>query len=214
MKKILFVFTLTILCLGTASAQEGFGFGAKVGANVSNLRYSTEGLALRLESQVGPTAGIFADYVFRNGFGVAVEAIYAKQGLKWDATEVVDAVYTREYDMRIHMHHLEFPVLASYYFADGFAVRLGIQPGVLLRDRTNYTIVTFRNGEEWERQELDLKDIYERFDLSIPFGFSYLFPFGLMFDTRYHFGLRNINRYFDDTRIRNDYFSVTVGYRF
>ena len=61
-------------------------------------------------------------------------------------------------------------------------------------------------------EELDVKDGYKHFDISIPVGFSYEYE-NVILEAQYRIGLNkwNLDGYAD--KMRSSVFSVTVGYR-
>ena len=64
---------------------------------------------------------------------------------------------------------INIPVLANFYVAKGFALKIGLQPGFLV------------NAEE---NGVDYKDVCNTFNLSLPIGLSYEFANGITLDLR------------------------------
>ncbi len=75
MKKVLLSIAALFTVATYASAQEtGFGFGPKVGINLSNQTL------LDGDYKTGLTAGVFADYRFSNLFALSADVLYSRQG--------------------------------------------------------------------------------------------------------------------------------------
>ena len=114
MKKVLLSIAALFTVATYASAQEtGFGFGPKVGINLSNQTL------LDGDYKTGLTAGVFADYRFSNLFALSADVLYSRQGAKGD-------------DAKIKTDNLNIPILANFYLVKGLAVKAGVQPGFLL----------------------------------------------------------------------------------
>ena len=111
MKKVLLSIAALFTVATYASAQEtGFGFGPKVGINLSNQTL------LDGDYKTGLTAGVFADYRFSN--------LYSRQGTKGEG-------------VKVKTDNLNIPILANFYLVKGLAVKAGIQPGFLLKAKNN-----------------------------------------------------------------------------
>ena len=114
MKKVLLSIAALFTVATYASAQEtGFGFGPKVGINLSNQTLFDG------DYKTGLTAGVFADYRFSNLFALSADVLYSRQGAKGD-------------DAKIKTDNLNIPILANFYLVKGLAVKAGVQPGFLL----------------------------------------------------------------------------------
>ena len=60
----------------------------------------------------------------------------------------------------------------------------------------------------------DVKDAYEKTNISIPIGISYEFS-NFVFDARYNLSVTKINKNSDsNNKYRSDLFQITVGYKF
>ena len=63
---------------------------------------------------------------------------------------------------------------------------------------------------------VDMKDLYKKFDFSIPVGISYQFKVPVTIDARYQIGLSKLNKEsipgVKDSK--NSVFTLTVGYKF
>ena len=96
MKKVLLSIAALFTVATYASAQEtGFGFGPKVGINLSNQTL------LDGDYKTGLTAGVFADYRFSNLFALSADVLYSRQGSKIENS-----------DIKLRTDYLNIPVLA------------------------------------------------------------------------------------------------------
>ena len=186
MKKLVLSLIAVVTLCGAVSAQ-GFGWGAKVGFNVSNISNSN------LNSKVGLTAGVFGVYEFSSPFAVSANLLYSREG-------------GRDGDYALKEHYLNIPILFNAYIIPGLAVKAGIQPGFMLGAKAKDKI----NGS---RETENVSDAFTTMDFSIPVGVSYELPFayGIILDARYNIGVANVLKV---GTARNNYFSITAGVRF
>ena len=105
MKKVLLSIAALFTVATYASAQEtGFGFGPKVGINLSNQTL------LDGDYKTGLTAGVFADYRFSNLFALSADVLYSRQGTKGEG-------------VKVKTDNLNIPILANFYLVKGLAVK-------------------------------------------------------------------------------------------
>lgn len=143
--------------------------------------------------QIGFTVGAELGYMSGTWFkpSIGVQYINASTQLKITGDKV-----------DIKNDYLAIPVLANFYFSDGFAFKVGVQPAFLLSAKFD--------GE-------DNKDCVNSFDFTIPVGLSYEFN-NIVLDARYNIGLQNSIK--SDcktagfTNLTNGYATITVGYKF
>ena len=110
-------------------------------------------------------------------------------------------------DFKTSLDYINIPILANAYLFKGFAVKVGVQPGFLVRANEKYS----RGGISYDE---DMKDACNKVDLSIPIGVSYEYA-SFVFDARYNWGLTNTWK--DDARNKkshNSVFMFSVGYKF
>ena len=112
--------------------------------------------------------------------------MYTQQG--WE-TKANGKTYTQKLD------YINIPVLANFYVAKGFALKIGLQPGFLV--------------------SADDKSSFESFNLSLPIGLSYEFKNGITLDLRGTPGLTAVNKNSSsDWKLRSDCSTLTIGYKF
>lgn len=105
-------------------------------------------------------------------------------------------------DCTLKLDYLNVPILANFYVAKGFAVKLGVQPGFKLSSKAKVK----GSGAS---KEVDVDGV-KSVDLSIPVGVSYQYQ-NIVFDARYNWGVTKI---VDDADSKHSVFQITVGYKF
>lgn len=160
----------------------------KVGVNIANITDVNDA-----DPRIGLAAGAEFEYGLTDNIGLSAGVLYSMQGVK---TIIVDADCTSKLD------YLNVPILANYYVAKGFAVKLGVQPGFKLSSKAKFK-------EPGGSKEVDVDGI-KSVDLSIPVGLSYQYQ-NIVFDARYNWGVTKI---VDDVDSKHSVFQITVGYKF
>ena len=136
--------------------------------------------------KAGLVAGAEFGYNFTENMGVTAGLLYTMQGAK-----------SKGLDKNMNLDYLNIPILFNFYVAPGFALKAGVQPGILTRAKLDDT---------------DIKDHYKSIDVSIPLGASFDIS-DFVIDARYNLGaLFNI---YDasDFKSHNSVIMVTVGYK-
>ena len=139
------------------------------------------------DPRAGLTIGAEAEYYTKTPWlSVSAALMYTQQG--WE-TKVNGKTYTQKLD------YINIPVLANFYVAKGFALKIGLQPGFLV--------------------SADDKSSFESFNLSMPIGLSYEFKNGITLDLRGTPGLTAVNKNStSDWKLRSDCSTLTIGYKF
>ena len=174
MKK-LFVMAAMVLSSVGAFAQQAAGtttIQPKVGLNVATI---ADG-----DWKAGFAAGAELQHQATDKVGIAVGALYSAQGFKKD-----HFTWTPGY--------INVPITLNYYVAQGFALKVGVQPGFMVA-----------------KDDMS-DDAVKTFDLSIPLGMSYEYQ-NLVFDARYNIGCTKVFKHSDEGY--NNVIQITVGYKF
>lgn len=230
MKRRFTAFVVALLGAVSAFAQPEagtFSLTPKVGitgASTGDLYGTTHNFSsdFKLDANsigtVGFVAGVEAGYQVSKKFAVTAGLLYSQQGTERDAA-IPDYHESSISDKsKLNLDYLNIPILANVYLFKGFAVKAGIQPGILLsaKDKANQT-ATGVFAEFDDHEELDLKSYCNKIDFAIPVGISYEF-YNVIIDARYNFGVTNILK---DDKIgkdvengKNGVFQLTVGYKF
>lgn len=203
MKKLFLGAFMALFCITYVNAQ-GVTFGAKAGVNLASFKgESSDGYDGRTSFHLGAVAEISISDVF----SVQPELLYSSQGAKGE-----NSLINRKFTYKLN--YLTIPIMAKYYFAEGFSIVAGPQVGILLSAKEDYEEIT---GSISDSGTDDVKEIVNGIDFGLNFGIDYKMETGLNFGARYNFGLSNI---WDDAisdesaNPENSVFQISVGYFF
>ena len=191
MKK-LFLAVVAMMVSAATFAQNEVGqltIQPKVGVNIANITDADDA-----DPRIGLAAGAEFEYGLTDNIGLSAGVLYSMQGFK---TTIIDDDCTWKLDF------LNVPILANFYVAKGFAVKLGVQPGFKLSSKAKF------KGSGGSK-EVEVEDGVKSVDLSIPVGLSYQYQ-NIVFDARYNWGVTKI---VDDVDSKHSVFQITVGYKF
>ena len=191
MKK-LFLAVVAMMISAATFAQNEVGqltIQPKVGVNIANITDADDA-----DPRIGLAAGAEFEYGLTDNIGLSAGVLYSMQGVK---TIIIDDDCTWKLDF------LNVPILANFYVAKGFAVKLGVQPGFKLSSKAKF------KGSGGSK-EVEVEDGVKSVDLSIPVGLSYQYQ-NIVFDARYNWGVTKI---VDDVDSKHSVFQITVGYKF
>jgi hypothetical protein len=202
---------------GTWSLQPILGVGASTITNAANLNLSgNKELDKRATSAY--LIGVEGEYQFADKFSVAAGVNYTSQGCGWD--DYNDGINKLK-DLRADLGYIKIPIVANYYIFKGFAVKAGIQFGVMASSKIKLHQEGKMNifGEARDADidySVDIKNQFQKFDFSIPIGVSYQFKVPIVIDARYQIGLTKLNK---ETapgakNLKNSVLMLTVGYKF
>ena len=137
------------------------------------------------EARTGLVVGAEGEYYTTTPWlSVSAALLYQQQGWKikgFDADKI---------------DFINIPVLANFYVAKGFALKIGLQPGF---------IVSADKG---------IKDDCNKFTLSLPVGLSYEFKNGITLDLRGAAAITKLNKSGNKVKWYNDGGMLTIGYKF
>ncbi len=193
MKKILLstIMAFASLAIYAQSSVGSIRFTPSVGITVANVTNSES------DYKVGFIAGADALYQITDVIGLSGGLYYSQQGCK----EKVDRI-----DVTLSNDYLNIPLMVNAYVAPNFALKLGIQPSILL--------TADLKAKEGYSVSIDAKELYNSFDLSLPVGASYEFS-NIVVDARYNIGLTSLlSDAPSSDNGKNSVFQFTVGYRF
>ena len=191
MKK-LFLAVVAMMISAATFAQNEVGqltIQPKVGVNIANITDADDA-----DPRIGLAAGAEFEYGLTDNIGLSAGVLYSMQGVK---TTIIDDDCTWKLDF------LNVPILANFYVAKGFAVKLGVQPGFKLSSKAKF------KGSGGSK-EVEVEDGVKSVDLSIPVGLSYQYQ-NIVFDARYNWGVTKI---IDGVDSKHSVFQITVGYKF
>ena len=226
---MMMIAVMAVACL-TASAQNEVGqftLQPKVGMNFANLsgaNYATTGSTTENSNiMVDFALGVEAEYGLAKNFSVAAGIMYSRQGCDYGEYKASNGYTSGGWDKNQNkLGYLTIPIVANFYFAKGFAIKAGIQPGFLLSANAKIDGVGVTPSDD-----KNIKDACNSFDLSIPLGLSYETD-KIVIDARYNLGLTKINKSKeelqnlglsnlfnkDDDDCKNSVIQITLGYKF
>jgi hypothetical protein len=190
MKKMMMIAVMAVMCL-TANAQKmrhGAGkitIQPMIGFSVGTFRGEyTSGTITGNEARVGLAIGAEAEYYTTTDWlSLSAALKYEQLGWEWKNASTVKLDY------------IDIPLMANFYVAKGFALKVGLQPGFMVSDNVN--------GE------------FKSFNLSIPVGLSYEFKNGITLDLRGGYSLTRVDKFDgNDFKYYTDGGSLTIGYKF
>jgi len=219
MKKMMMMLFMATVAL-TASAQNEVGqltLQPKVGfnlANITDIRVKTSSYTDNTEKgnlKGDFVLGLEAEYGIEEKISVAAGLLYSRQGTDFGEVKVYgnpDGSVSEGWDKyQYNLGYLNIPIVANFYFAKGFAIKAGIQPGFLLSAKEKVDGVG-----NTKSIDIDRKDNCKSFDLSIPLGLSYEYE-KAVFDLRYNLGVSKVFKDGDE-KSKNSVIQFTVGYKF
>lgn len=175
MKRIITVFVVGFTLLSSAKAQ--VSFGVKAGGALTSIPGTISN-----KSKSGLYGGITAGIPLKKGFSLHGELYYSQQGNKQPY------ILTDEWGNEVgkgksiyKLNYINLPVLIRYALPKGFYAETGLQAGLLVGAKMKIASA-----------KIDIKDYYESFDLSLPFGIGYTLKNGLGANLRYNVGLTNV----------------------
>ncbi len=199
----------TLLSAMAATAQtEGGKFLLKpiAGISISDL---TEENDKPYNSKVGFTGGVEVEYGLTPKLGVSLGILYAQQGGKYEETNntrnplngEILASETTKYKVKVD--YVNLPLLANFYVGRGFAIKAGVQMGILVSDKWTYRYTNelkFHMDEPYHisgqgdgfHKNARMTDFGKSIDFGIPVGLSYEYH-DFIVDARYYFGLTKID---------------------
>lgn len=186
MKKILLLAVALVMTL-SVSAQHSTGSISlipKVGINLANLAGDISDNSIK----VGLVAGADVMYQLSPLVGLSGGLYYSVQGCQFSG------------DNKLSIDELNIPLLANFYVAQNFALKVGLQPGFILSAERKSDKTTY-----------DVKSDTQTLELCVPIGASYEYE-DFVFDARYNLGVSKINK--SNGSSRNSVFQITVGYKF
>lgn len=191
--------------------------------------------------KLGFEGGVDIEYMVHDRIGLTVGAMYAMQSEKFKDYHIGEKragsenlyEFSKFENTRVNFGFLNVPVKCNVYLTDNFALKAGVQLGFMLSAKFKYNVVSGlydklnpgniiyydANGNPAQEgsdvylaEEIDAKESYKHFDISIPVGFSYEYE-NVILEAQYRIGLSKLNLDGYADKLRSSVFSVTVGYR-
>jgi len=195
MKKLMIAAIAVIGFSAAGLAQQQVKFGPKAGVNLATISGNDDS-----EMKIGFHVGAVAEIKFNDKFSLQPEVLYSAQGAKEKG----------EGDGKMNNDYINIPIMAKYYFVEGFSIEAGPQVGFLMKSEA-----------KGENASVDTKDFYKSVDFGLGIGLAYDLPMGLFVNARYNIGLSKINEDFDfggitvETEdLKNNVIQIGVGFKF
>ena len=208
MKKNLLLLALMAVTM-TAQAQHEEGdvtIQPRIGVSFSNIT-GDDFFSVDTKMKVNLTYGFEAEYYFADQFSIAGGLLFTNQGYKFDYYEIDNSKKVATFDN----YYAVVPITLNYYLVEGLAVKAGVQPSFRVKTKLKADDTKMDLDEALDflfpNQEVSLN----KFDLSIPVGFSYEYN-KIVFDARYNFGLIKIFKGLEG-KSRNSLITLTLGYK-
>ena len=186
MKKIIML--AVAMCMAVSiSAQHRVGSISiipKVGFNLANLAGDVNGNSIKF----GMAGGADAMYQLSDLVGLSGGLMLSMQGCELEG------------DNSFSLLEINIPLLANFYVTKNFALKVGLQPGIIASAKSH-------SGNNTATVTSSCQTIV----LSLPIGASYEYK-DFVFDARYNLGLSKTNK--GNGSQRNSVFQITVGYKF
>ena len=186
MKKVLML-AIAMFMAVSVSAQSSVGsvkLIPKVGFNLANLAGDVSGNSIKF----GLVGGADVMHQLSDLVGLSGGALLSMQGCEGDG------------DSSFSLLEINIPLLANFYVAKDFALKVGLQPGIIASAKN-------KSGNS----STSVTSSCQTLELCIPLGASYEYR-DFVFDARYNLGLSKINK--GNGSQRNSVFQITVGYKF
>ena len=239
MKKSIIILIIFVCGIADMMAQDQKGklsIKPMVGVNLSTFGNATIDM---YQMKVGLTGGAELEYGINPWLGLSLGLMYSQQGAKIDGSfdaMVADDSGNRwltntQMNGKLKCDYLNLPLMANVYIPaiKGLAFKAGVQVGILASDKmtvdgtiaiinTNYASSTFEYVDGAKLNQISsystsITDVCKSVDFGIPLGLSYEYK-NVVLDARYFFGLTKIDKTDDPDSARNQYLSITLGYKF
>lgn len=211
MKKVFLAIAAVVLSATTAMAQSEAGsvyIKPMVGGTLTTLTKLDD-----TKMKLGLVGGAEFGYQISDEFAVTAGVLASMQGAKSKKLTFTDNGASVTGDGKYNMTYLNIPIMANYYVAPGLAIKAGIQPGFLLKNKLT---ATYRSGGVEVDFERSSTDGMAKVDFSIPLGISYEIS-DFVIDARYNLGLTSIYKKetsdFLGVKPKNSVIMLTVGYK-
>jgi hypothetical protein len=221
MKKII-LSAFLLGSFGFMSAQEvegNNGDRVKFGVKTSVNYFTNSGdVSEDLDYNLAPQAGAYVNIPFGKYFAVQPELNYSRIGSKEShyAAETEPGTYFAKNTNQTVLDYITLPVMLKFYPAKGFNIEAGPQLGYnIYAKNIESNFKSTVNGPEKVEVKTDIQDNLNELDFGVNFGIGYeLQDTGLNFGARYYMGVTNIIKDSEDQEVKNNGFTVGVGYSF
>lgn len=213
MKKF-FLFLAMMAVTMTVQAQHEEGnitIQPRIGVTLSTIS-GDDLLSDDAKMKVNLTYGFEVEYYFTDKLSIAGGLLFTNQGYKYDYYEGVEpGVNFTKKTASFDNYYATVPITFNYYLVEGLAIKAGVQPSFRVKTKLKADNRKMDLDEALNFIFGDQEVTLNKFDLSIPVGFSYEYN-KIVFDARYNFGLIKLFKGIDNSS-RNRVISLTLGYK-
>lgn len=187
MKKLTFIFLLSLLVSSSLLAQVSIGL--KAGGALSG--HTFEGIGMGEGEFVKPTylGGLFVAFPLSDNFSVQPEVLYANKGSQSSSG------FTR-----YNLHYINIPIMLQYQVLEKLTIEVGPEFGYLLSAGTNNESESFFLGPtfpDFPSFNDQLLVSYRDLDMALNLGVGYALSDRWSVNLRYNLGLRDITDEFE-----------------
>jgi len=208
MKKVcISLFVLFILgMIPQVDAQVNLGFFA--GLNLANISQDPPMEGIDLSNRIGFAVGGVFDYRLGKYLALRLEPMYLQKGVKFETDEAPGGV-----DYEFESAYFEIPVMMMYTFTTQ-----RIKPYLIAGPTIGFCL-SAKKYISWDSQhnDIDIKDGTESIDFGLGLGAGLSVPIGsnsMFLETRYVFGLTNINKEPSDPVVKSKGLQILAGLTF
>ena len=213
MKKNFLILALMAITMTTqAQHEEGdITIQPRIGVSFSNIT-GDDLFSEDTKMKVNLTYGFEVEYSFTDKLSIAGGLLFTDQGYKFDYYEGVEPGNNFiKKTAKFNNYYATVPITLNYYLVEGLAVKAGIQPSFRVKTKLKTDDRKMDLDEALDFLFSNQEVTMNKFDLSIPVGFSYEYN-KIVFDARYNFGLIKLFKGIDVSS-RNSLITLTLGYK-
>lgn len=239
MKKLFILMAIVCSTAGSMAQNQTGKLSIKPMAGV-NLSGFSNAMIDMYSMKVGFAGGAELEYGVNPILGLSFGLIYSQEGAKIDGKMdgwIIDEngdrwITSTSMDGKLNCNYLNLPLMANVYIPalKGLAFKVGLQVGILASDKmssegmvliqnmdyytsSSYMISDGRKPNQLVGYNTEMSDVCKSIDFGIPIGLSYEYR-NIVLDARYFFGLTKIDKTDNPDTARNQYLSITLGYKF
>ncbi len=190
--------------------------GIKGGLNLSKLSYKDDLQGYDFSFREGMNIGLFTEYKLTENLSIHAETIYSMRGTEYGIEEItLQGITIPTHKFIQKLDFLEIPLTMQY----NFSISSKITPKVFIGPIASFLLsAKIEYVEEGiSKNEADQKDQIKSFEYGIIIGVGadYNISSGnIIFDISYHYGISNINKIEQGSKINSSTISVNIGYGF
>ena len=172
-----------------------------------------ETVKAKSQTHAGGSLGVEAGYQVSNRFALSAGVVFSLQGTERSKSGggLLDDYRIKD-DSELDLVYLNVPILANFYVCKGLALKVGVQPALLLSAKDHTEVSASGQAAEYAKDaKQDVKNTCNTFDFSIPVGVSYEFDNGIILEGRFNIGTSDV---FKNVKGHNMALQVSCGYKF